>query len=63
MKSPLLWAYLYLFMAFSFIYFAIQQRGRTGEWDWFTLILMAIAAYDFLVSIKYFSLNNKRKKK
>lgn len=53
MKSPLFWGIMYLLMAFSFVFFAIQQRGRTGEWDLFTISLMAIAAYDFMVAIRY----------
>ncbi|RXJ01336.1 DUF4305 domain-containing protein [Anaerobacillus alkaliphilus] len=63
MKSPLFWGIVYLFMAISFVYFAIQQRGRTGEWDLFTIVLMAIAAYDLLVAVRYFTFKPKVEKK
>jgi hypothetical protein len=59
MKSPRFWAYIYLFMGFSFVYLAIQQSNRTGHWDLFTVALMAIAAYDFMVAIKYMTFKPK----
>jgi hypothetical protein len=59
MKSSLFWAFMYLFMAVAFVYLAIQQKGRTGEWDLWTIALMAIATYDFFIAIKYFRMKRK----
>lgn len=63
MKSPLFWGMVYLFMAFSFVFFAIQQKGRTGEWDLFTIALVAIAAYDFMIALRYFRMKPKADEK
>ena len=63
MKSPSFWGMIYLFMGFSFIFFAIQQKGRTGEWDLITIALIAIAAYDFMVANKYFRMKKNIGKK
>jgi hypothetical protein len=62
MKSLRFWGYIYLFMGCSFIFLAIQQKARTGETDIFTIALMAIAAYDFMVAIKYLNPNPKKEK-
>lgn len=53
MKAQRLWGYIYIFMACSFVFLAIQQKSRIGETDLFTIALMAIAAYDFMIAIKY----------
>lgn len=63
MRSPRFWAFLYLFMGSGFIYFAIQQKSRSGVWDWFTIALIAIAAYDFMIAIKYFTFKPKEESK
>ncbi|MCT8136596.1 YdiK family protein [Anaerobacillus sp. CMMVII] len=63
MRSPLFWGTAYLLMGASFVFFAIQQRGRTGEWDLFTIALMAIATYDFVIAIRYFTFKPKAQDK
>lgn len=62
MKSPRLWGYIYLFMGSTFVLFAIQQKTRIGGWDFFTIALMAIAAYDFMIAIKYLTFKPKNEK-
>ncbi len=59
MKSPRFWGYIYFFMGFSFVYLAIHQSNRSGTWDLFTIALMAIAAYDFMIGIRYLTLKPK----
>jgi hypothetical protein len=59
MKSPLVWGFIYLFMATSFVYFAIHQKGRTSDWDLFTIALMAIATYNFVIALRYFTFKPK----
>ncbi|OIJ16217.1 hypothetical protein BKP35_04365 [Anaerobacillus arseniciselenatis] len=63
MKSPRFWGYMYLFMGFSFVYLAIQQSSRSGTFDLFTIALMAIAAYDFMIGIRYLTLKPKTTEK
>lgn len=62
MKTPFFWGVLYAFMGSSFVYFAINQNDRNGSWDAFTIALMAIAAYDFMIAIKYLTYKPKKNK-
>ncbi|OIJ11351.1 hypothetical protein BKP37_15865 [Anaerobacillus alkalilacustris] len=63
MRSPYVWGIIYFFMGCLFVYFAIQQNTRTGQWDFFTIALMALAAYDFTISYRYFAFKKILKRK
>lgn len=51
--SPKFLGFLYLTFAIIFIFFAIQSIEDT-MWNLFTILLMAIAAYDLIKAIHYF---------
>ncbi|MBU9723669.1 MULTISPECIES: YdiK family protein [Bacillaceae] len=60
-RSPRVTGYLYFFFGVSLVFFAIHQTNRTGEWDFFTILFMAVAAIDFMIAFRYFSLASKLK--
>ncbi|SDZ50905.1 protein of unknown function [Evansella caseinilytica] len=62
-RSPRFFGFLYFFIATVFVYFAIQQNNRTEGWDFFTILLMSVAAIDYMIGFRYFSLASKQKKK
>lgn len=53
-RSAKFYGYLYFFIATIFVLFAIQQNNRTEGWDFFTILLMAVAAIDYMISFRYF---------
>ncbi|MBU9713535.1 YdiK family protein [Evansella tamaricis] len=59
-RSPRFYGYLYFLIASIFVYFAIQQNNRTEGWDIFTIILMAVAAIDYMIAFRYFALAGKK---
>lgn len=62
-KSPMLSGFVYLLLGILFIYFAIQNVQESG-WGIFTILLVALAAFDCGSGLKMilssFFLNKKR---
>lgn len=52
LRSSRFWGYMYIFMGIGFVYLAINQSNQAG-WGLFTMALIAIAAYDFMIGMKY----------
>ncbi|UCZ53710.1 YdiK family protein [Bacillus shivajii] len=59
-KNPRFTGYLYFFIATLFVIFAIQQNNRTEGWDAFTIILMAVAAIDYMIAFRFFGIAKKQ---
>ncbi|CAM4012367.1 YdiK family protein [Alkalicoccus chagannorensis] len=55
-RSPRANGFLFLFMGTLFLILAIQSAGQTAGWDAITIILMAFAAFDFLLAFKFLSM-------
>jgi len=53
--------YMYLFLGTLFLFFAIQSAQQTSGWDFFTVLLMAFAAIDYLIAFRSFSALAKQK--
>ncbi|WP_078592652.1 YdiK family protein [Evansella clarkii] len=60
-RSPKFYGYLYFLLATFFLIFAIQQNNRTEGWDVLTIILMAVAAIDYLIAFKHFGAAKRQK--
>jgi hypothetical protein len=56
--SPFLMGIMYTLMGVLFTYLAIQSVEDT-IWNFGTILLIAVATFDFGVAIRMFSLNNK----
>ncbi|MFA9558490.1 YdiK family protein [Evansella sp. AB-rgal1] len=63
MKTARFTGYMYFLIATVFVFFAIQQHNRTGEWDFITLLLIGVAAIDYMIAFRYFSALGKGKDK
>ncbi|GAF66686.1 YdiK family protein [Alkalihalobacillus trypoxylicola] len=59
--SPITIALVYCAMGVIFVFFAIDVVGRSG-WNVWAFLLIAFAAFDFLVAIRYFQLRHAIKK-
>lgn len=55
-RSPRFYGYLYFFLGTLFLFFAIQSASQSPGWDFFTILLMAFAAVDYLIAFKYFGM-------
>lgn len=53
-KSPRFFGYIYLFLGTLFLFFTIQSAQQTAGWDFFTILLMAFAAIDYMIAFRYF---------
>ncbi|ADU28653.1 YdiK family protein [Evansella cellulosilytica] len=62
-NSARFFGYFYFFIATAFVYFAIQQHNRSEGWDIWTLLLIALAAIDYMISFRYFGAANKERRK
>lgn len=51
--SPYLFSFIYMFIGVMFVYFAIEQNSRTNEWDLFTIALIAMATFEFMIALRY----------
>lgn len=51
--SPYLFSFIYFLIGTAFTYFAIEQNARTNSWDFFTILLIAMATFEFMVAIRY----------
>ncbi|WP_444685431.1 DUF4305 domain-containing protein [Alkalicoccus luteus] len=45
--------YLFVFLGTVFVLMAIQSTNRTGGMDALTIILIAFAAFDFVLAFKF----------
>ncbi|MEN8697932.1 YdiK family protein [Bacillus infantis] len=46
-QSPLFSGFIYIFLGVLFTYFAIKNINETGEWGFFTYLLVLLATFDF----------------
>ncbi len=60
-KSPYMIGLLYLGMGIVFTVIAIQSKTE-NSWNFYTIILMLVATFDFGVSIRMFRLGKRIKK-
>lgn len=51
--SPYLFSFIYFLIGTAFTYFAVEQNARTSNWDFFTILLIAMATFEFMVAIRY----------
>ncbi|MFZ3591635.1 YdiK family protein [Bacillus sp. DJP31] len=59
--SPFIMGLLYLGMGIVFTVLAIQNKTET-IWNFYTIVLILVATFDFGVSIRMFALSRKIKK-
>ncbi|WP_280772273.1 YdiK family protein [Salipaludibacillus daqingensis] len=46
--------YMYFFLGTLFLYFAIQSAQQSSGWDFFTILLIAFAAIDYMIAFRTF---------
>lgn len=61
--SPIFSGILYSIMGSLFLSLAIQSAQETTIWNFFTLVLMIVATFDFFVALRCFILYKQIKKK
>ncbi|TMW70901.1 YdiK family protein [Alteribacter natronophilus] len=59
--SPMFWAVLYFGLATMFLVLATQTNARSDGWDFLTILLMAVAAIDYVIAFRFFGLARKAK--
>lgn len=59
--SPTFMGVLYALIGVLFTYLAIQNMQVNG-WDWWTFFLIALAAVDFVIAIRFFQAKKRVKK-
>ncbi|PTL37658.1 YdiK family protein [Alkalicoccus saliphilus] len=56
MRSPRFNGYLFFFVGTLFLMMAIQTAGQTSGWDILTIVLIAFAAFDYMLAFKFFGI-------
>ncbi|WP_147803344.1 YdiK family protein [Alkalicoccus halolimnae] len=59
-RSPRFNGYLFFFMGTLFFMLAIQSAGQTSGWDVLTILLVAFAAFDYMLAFKFFGAAGKQ---
>ncbi|WP_100371621.1 YdiK family protein [Bacillus sp. FJAT-45037] len=54
--SPIAMAMMYFFLGVIIVIIAIQKVNQTG-WDFFAYLIIAFAAFDFLISYRFWRIN------
>ncbi|QKS70277.1 YdiK family protein [Paenalkalicoccus suaedae] len=55
--------FLFLALGTMFVFFAIRRLETSGEWDALLILLVAFAAFDYMMAFKHFGAVARQKQK